>query len=153
MGSPAAFTSTFKNCHPEGSKHPGGGIIEPPSRSTTFLMWRLLRRTNCEHCGYHWYETTTRYYHLLPLRLPLQDTLPPRYGVQSCPWWSLIASRRFSSGSRSESKCDVELDRRPEKNRQDQNKEPWDLVRTYKTNQEPLHGTWAIQRLHSPEEW
>ena len=46
VGPPAAFASVLKNCRPEGSKHPGGGRIESPSKSTTLLMWRLLRRTH-----------------------------------------------------------------------------------------------------------
>ncbi len=39
-------TSTFKNYHPEDSKHSGSRTIEFSSKSTTFLMLQFLERTN-----------------------------------------------------------------------------------------------------------
>ena len=39
-------TSTIKNYHPEDSEHSGSRRIEFSSKSTTFLMWQFLWRSN-----------------------------------------------------------------------------------------------------------
>ena len=149
---PSSLTSIFENCHPEDSKHPGGGRIESPSKSTTLLMWRLLRRTHFSRIDFLPLLRKGRKWILEELSLLLiypriwegegyrrSEILNPT-NCYSYQWSPLLlnGSRRFSSGFRSELKCDVELDRRP--GNQQQNKEPWDLVRTYKKNKNYTNG-------------